>query len=293
MNLFVADAHWGWWIIFYFYLGGIAAGAYFTSTLIEWVGNEEDREIAHIGYVIAFPLILVCAVLLILDLNQPWRFWHMLLDSETFRPHVRIGSPMSVGSWALSLFGTCSLLSFVASVRANGLVARWHASPRIGILLRVAGCVVGFFVASYTGALLTATNQPIWSDTTWIAALFLTSAASTGIATMILLGRNKTTIATLGRLERADRWVITIELVVFLSFLGSLGVFLTELLDTISGKVLVVGTLLVGLLIPLLIHFRFGGRGKWSVTAAMCVLIGGFLLRWALLSVPSELLTGR
>ena len=34
MNLFVADPHWGWWIILYFYLGGIAAGAYFTATLI-------------------------------------------------------------------------------------------------------------------------------------------------------------------------------------------------------------------------------------------------------------------
>ena len=29
MNLFVADPEWGWWIIRYFFLGGIAAGAYF------------------------------------------------------------------------------------------------------------------------------------------------------------------------------------------------------------------------------------------------------------------------
>jgi len=35
MNLFVADAHWGWWIILYFFPGGIAAGAYFTATLID------------------------------------------------------------------------------------------------------------------------------------------------------------------------------------------------------------------------------------------------------------------
>ncbi len=27
MNEFVADPHWGWWIVWYFYLGGIAAGA--------------------------------------------------------------------------------------------------------------------------------------------------------------------------------------------------------------------------------------------------------------------------
>src|SRR5690348_11962785 len=31
MNLFVADPHWGHWILLYFYLGGIAAGAYFAA----------------------------------------------------------------------------------------------------------------------------------------------------------------------------------------------------------------------------------------------------------------------
>ena len=46
-------------------------------------------------------------------------------------------------------------------------------------VLQALGCVAGFFVASYTGALLSATNQPMWSDTVWLAPLFLASAAST------------------------------------------------------------------------------------------------------------------
>src|SRR5207253_1797450 len=40
VNLFVADPEWGWWIILYFFLGGLAAGAYFVSALIELVGGE-------------------------------------------------------------------------------------------------------------------------------------------------------------------------------------------------------------------------------------------------------------
>ena len=40
MNPFVADPQWGWWIVLYFYLGGIAAGAYFLATLIELFGRE-------------------------------------------------------------------------------------------------------------------------------------------------------------------------------------------------------------------------------------------------------------
>ena len=31
MNLFVVDPEWGWWIILYFYLGGIAAGSVLSS----------------------------------------------------------------------------------------------------------------------------------------------------------------------------------------------------------------------------------------------------------------------
>ncbi len=292
MNLFVADPHWGWWIILYFFLGGIAAGAYFTSTLIELVGKEEDRPIARVGYLIALPLISICGLFLIVDLNHPWRFWHMLIDSETGMPQIKLGSPMSIGSWALSLFGLCSFISFVASVRPRGMVARWHRSRMFGRPLRVVGCAVGFFVASYTGALLTATNQPIWSDTTWIASLFLASAASTGIAAMILLGRKQATTATLVRLERADRWVLILEFVVFVIFLASLGSFLLPLAGTLAGKVLIGGTLLFGLVVPLAIHFRFGLRGHLATATAVSVLFGGFLLRWAILSTPPELLAG-
>src|SRR5262249_23090293 len=42
MNFFVVDPDWGFWIIAYFYLGGIAAGAYFLAILLEWFGSEED-----------------------------------------------------------------------------------------------------------------------------------------------------------------------------------------------------------------------------------------------------------
>lgn len=83
MSSFVADPHWGWWIVFYFYLGGIAAGAYFMATLIDLVGADSDRPLARTGYYLAAPLVAICGVLLILDLNYPARFWHMLLGAES------------------------------------------------------------------------------------------------------------------------------------------------------------------------------------------------------------------
>src|SRR6266851_5611793 len=128
MNLFVADPEWGWWIILYFFLGGIAAGAYFMATLIELFGHESDRELARAGYWIAFPLVILCGLFLTVDLHRPERFWHMLFKSEVVHQSLSEGwpgstqswrtmshalilkywSPMSVGALALLIFGLCS-----------------------------------------------------------------------------------------------------------------------------------------------------------------------------------------
>ena len=95
MNLFVADPDWGFWVIVYFYLGGIAAGAYFVATLIEWFGRPEDVALARIAYWIAFPLVLVCTFALVVDLGRPERFWHMMLKSEVTKAAFAEGFPFT------------------------------------------------------------------------------------------------------------------------------------------------------------------------------------------------------
>src|SRR5262249_16674898 len=145
MNYFVADPEWGWWIIAYFFLGGIAAGAYFMATLIDLVGVDRDRDLPRIGYSIALPLILLSGLFLALDLTRPERFWHMLFKSEVVHeafhqgwpfsgdswrtmigaPAFKYWSPMSVGSWALVLFGLCSALSYLGSYWPEGRLAWW------------------------------------------------------------------------------------------------------------------------------------------------------------------------
>src|SRR5262245_52527151 len=101
MNFFVADPEWGWWIVAYFFLGGIAAGAYFVAVLIEWFGTEQDAELARVAYWLAFPLVLVCAVLLVVDLHRPERFWHMLLKSEVVKAALDEGFPTTAAGWQL------------------------------------------------------------------------------------------------------------------------------------------------------------------------------------------------
>jgi protein NrfD len=312
MNTFVADPGWGWWIIGYFFLGGIAAGAYFTAAMIDLAGRAEDRPLARIGYAIALPLILICAVLLTLDLHRPERFWHMLFKSEVVHdafargwpttgagwkamaraPLLKYWSPMSVGSWALMLFGLCSTLSLLGSLWPGGRLERWLRRSWFGLSITTIGCCVGFFVAAYTGALLTATNQPVWSDSVWIAPLFLTSAASTGIATLLLVARwRNVSPEPLQRLGRVDFYALGLELAFFLLFLGSLGPFLFAVVSVVNGFVFVLGTLLVGIVAPLLLNWRAATSGRHGIaTAAVLVLVGGFLLRYGILTTTPRLL---
>src|SRR5262249_28593362 len=102
MNFFVADPDWGFWIVAYFFLGGVAAGSYFLGVLIEWFGPRDARPLAGIGYRIAFPLVLLCAVCLIVDLGRPERFWHMMFKSEVFKEALTSGFPFSGAGWALA-----------------------------------------------------------------------------------------------------------------------------------------------------------------------------------------------
>ncbi|MFO0965746.1 MAG: NrfD/PsrC family molybdoenzyme membrane anchor subunit, partial [Gemmataceae bacterium] len=285
MNPFVQDPDWGWYIILYFFFGGLAAGCYFAATLIELFGGAEDRPLARIGYRVAFPLILVCAVLLVVDLERPERFWHMVLQSEVVEQALAEGwpgggwgtmlhafmlkwwSPMSIGAQALGVFGLCSFISFLGTFRTPrpvdhpaGLIGR-----AIGFGFKVIGCAVGFFIAAYTGALLSATNQPLWVATDWIAPLFLTSAASTSISLLLLLG-GRVSEASRERLERADLWALGLELFIFLVFLASLGGLLPLALQTREGQILVGATLILGLVFPLWLHLSFKQPGRGRVT---------------------------
>lgn len=302
---FVAHPDWEWWIVFYFFLGGIAAGAYAIGTLIDLFGRERDRDVSNVAYYVAFPLVAICGILLIVDLSRPERFWHMILQSETFLPMFKYWSPMSVGAWALLLFGGFSFASFLGALaednllglgRFQAIAARLHRGP-IGLVFEVLGTLTGFFIAAYTGALLTASNVPIWSQSTLIASLFLASAASTGIATMLLLlqrFRPATPHSAIRRLEETDRYTMILEAVLLVAFLFSLGAALPVFLATPHGILLLVGTLALGVLLPLFLSFRSTrGAPDRTVVIAMLVLAGGFILRWAIVMggqalIPAE-----
>ncbi|MGH7769393.1 MAG: NrfD/PsrC family molybdoenzyme membrane anchor subunit [Candidatus Binatia bacterium] len=284
-TFFSAPPDWGWLVVFYFFVGGLAGGCYFLAVLIDFFGRPEDRALARLGYYISFPCIILSGIFLTLDLSRPDRFWHMLFESHTFRPMFKPWSPMSIGSWALFIFGIFSFLSFLSALHEAGRlrwpVARGFRPPSpLGAILSVIGGLLGFFVAGYTGVLLAVTNRPIWSDTPLLGMLFIVSAASISAALMILLaGKSRLTAPGLHALHRLDAWVIALEFVVLIAVMISLGPVFRAWLNA-WGALLFIGVILVGMLIPLALYTRKQWLGDLNVTAAAAlVLIGGFILR--------------
>lgn len=289
---FTAAPHWQWYIILYFFLGGLAGGCYFLATLIALIGRREDMSLARLGFYLAFPLVLVCGLLLTVDLGRPLRFWHMLIERNTYGLMVKYWSPMSIGSWALLIFGLFTFMSFVGALadeeRRWPVFDRWgvpwhrlrfrrpHGIPRV---LEVLGGLAGLYVAGYTGVLLAVTNRPIWADTTLLGMLFVVSAASTSAALMVLIAiRRGWTMPALRDLHRMDDWVIAIEVVVLIAVAISLGPVLQGWLN--AWGVLLVLVLVFGLVVPLVLSWRTRGHALANLTtASVLVLAGGFLLR--------------
>jgi formate-dependent nitrite reductase membrane component NrfD len=284
-TLFTDAPHWRWLIVWYFFIGGLAGGSYFLAALIDLFGGRENRPLARLGYYVAFPAVVVSGMLLILDLARPLRFWHMLIQENTWRPMLKPYSPMSVGSWALLVFGAFAFLGFLAALREDGRLSwPWLRLARppgpVGTLVVLAGGVCAFFMAGYTGVLLAVTNRPIWSDTPLLGLNFVVSAASTSAALLILLARRRRLTPGVVALERFDAAVLAVELVALVALLASLGSLLRAWLDA-WGALLFVGVILLGIVLPLLLQWRSSlpRPGARPAIAAVLILVGGFIFR--------------
>lgn len=287
--------HWEWfYVALYFFIGGVSAGAYFIGSLVELFGHEKHRELSRIAFYIAFPLICLTPVLLIADLGQPLRFWHLFFYTKDGMPYVNLKSPLSVGSWALMVYGGFSLLSFLDNLVAEG---RLKSAPFANLYNRiprkvyaVIGSAAGFFVAGYTGVLLNITARPLWAATDpLVGSLFIASGASTGAAAiaLVMAWQKMASGDMFERLQSFDRLAMIFELALIVLMLIVAGRYAATLFMTWYGFLFWAGTVLLGILVPLWLH-RYGRLPGVVVSnpvmlSAGLVLFGGALLRISLL----------
>jgi Polysulphide reductase, NrfD len=161
---------WTWEIPWYFFFGGLAGASSVLSLSARVAGNDR---LARRALIVALGGATISPVLLIMDLGRPMRFYNMLRV-------VKPTSPMSLGTWVLSAFGT----STGAAVAADLL----GIFPKVRAALEVASAILGPALSTYTAVLVTDTSVPVWHGARRELPLVFaaSSAASAGAAAAML-----------------------------------------------------------------------------------------------------------
>ncbi len=172
---------WTWEVPVYFFVGGTAGATSVLALAAQLSGAPRElvrdaRWIAAIGAAASGPL-------LILDLGRPERFLNML---RVFKPQ----SPMSVGAWTLSLFGTAS---------AAAAIGEELGLTRIGDAAAFVAALSGVVMSTYTGVLLGATAIPVWAaHARTLPVHFGASALASATAVLELRGHDARALNVLG-----------------------------------------------------------------------------------------------
>ena len=140
----------------YLFAGGVAAGSSLIAAGADLTNRPTLRRSGRLGAIVALTFSMVA---LVHDLGRPARFLNMLRVAK-------LTSPMSVGTWILSLYGP-----FAGAAAATEVVGMLPARYRVGPLKlapyvdRPAGVLAALFappVAAYTAVLLADTATPSW-----------------------------------------------------------------------------------------------------------------------------------
>ncbi len=282
----IKKPHWVWPIWTYFWVGGIAGGASAITTLVELVGDKErDQSIIRAGRYISLAGMLVSPVLLVIDLQRPERFHHMLRV-------LKLRSPLSVGTYILTSSGLLTGLNAARQTVEDGLIPAGSLPAKVVLLsanrvTSVAQGLDGLALGSYTGVLLSATAVPLWAEADIVLPpLFLASAFSTGAAAISLArALSGAGHEELQRLDRIEQGAILAELSLLAYGAAKLKPAVRQY--TTSGKygLLFALAISLGQILPFLLQLFSPKRGLYSrvvsLLSPLLVLTGGYLLRVA------------
>ena len=156
-------------IAWYFFIGGLAGASSGLAAIARLTGNEQ---LARRALLAALGGATVSPILLIRDLGRPDRFYNML---RVFKPT----SPMSMGTWILTSFGTSAGIAAASDVLG--------VFPRLGRFLEGVAALLGPALSTYTAVLIADTSIPVWHEARRELPLVFaaSSAASAGAAAAI------------------------------------------------------------------------------------------------------------
>lgn len=228
----VKPAPWGKEVAAYLFLGGVAAGSALLGAGGAARGYPALRRAGRVGAVAGAAL---GGAALAMDLGKPSRALNMMRT-------VKLTSPMSVGSWILTAFGSFAGTALVAEFgrpllerrsstgRSGGAVALLSKALKLADGPATAGSA--FFappLAAYTAVLLADTATPTWHESyRELPFVFVSSAnlAASGLALVTVPAREN------GPARKLAAVSALAELVAFERMQDQLGPTLSEPLRT-------------------------------------------------------------
>lgn len=276
----------GYWIATYFYLTGLSAGSFVISVLSTMGGKTEFKPIGRIGALMAPILLVLAPTCLIVDLEQPLRFWHLFL-------YLNMKSPITYGTFLLSAYPL------------NGIFYAYFlfiGKEKLAKTLGLMGIPLAIATHGYTGFILAlGKGRALWS-TALMPTLFIVSAMVSGFAMMIILAaiRNKYFYGKMtGEQRQKDSTLIT-KLGTYLAFaiifdlflvLNDILVLLTSSEEALRvAKLILFGDfslefvgveILLGGIIPLimLLSPKFNKNLGSTIVASLLTLVGVYSMR--------------
>jgi formate-dependent nitrite reductase membrane component NrfD len=279
--------HWPFLIDVYFFLGGLAGGAFVIATVANLLDVRRYRDVVRTGYYLALAALIPCPIILVVDLGVPARFLNMVLTVNPL-------SPMSLGAWALLGFSACAVLAALFTFLEDRGSARDLSGPKV--VVGVIGGVFGFFLAAYPGVLLGATARPLWADGHTLGALFLAVGASTGAAAMALVlagagRRSADGVAALRVMTVLALLIQLVTLILFVALVQGSGTHAAAraLGQLTSGPFALAfwgGAVALGSVLPLVLGLLDMRRHSLGLTAltSVLVLVGGFLVKYVIMA---------
>lgn len=271
-------------IAIYFYMTGLSAGSFIISTLAYGFGMVKFKPLGKVGVSLAIILLMLAPINLMIDLEQPFRFWELFY-------YINLTSPISYGSFLLSIYPVNCLI--YAFFMFKGDMKRTKFFGLCGIPLAL-------LVHGYTGFILALGKARILWNTALMPVIFLVSAMVSGIAMMILVLVIKDKYFSR---ERKINTSLLLDLATMLSMsiIFDLGLIITDILVLFSshddawetallilqGKFAFsfVGIeLILGAFIPLILisYFKRTQKIAGVCLASVLVMIGIFAMRYVM-----------
>jgi Ni/Fe-hydrogenase subunit HybB-like protein len=285
----------GFLIVLFISVTGLNAGSYVASFIFTYLGRKEYLPLAKFSALAVMVLWVVAPILLLLDIGQPLRFWHLF---AFFDPR----SPMAWGTLILTAYPFLAAIYFYYLFREEMEKAKtW------GFI----GLPIALGSHAFVGFVLTFANARVLWSSSLTPLFFLLMGALSGFALVMIFdtlryyfvlsrtpGAQRRERVIFHQLGEALYLLIFADLGLILFYLVKLGIspdLFNQVLDLLGGGKFGPSDLLlpimIGLIAPLaLLIIPKTARSPWAqCLASFCIIWGTFSMGDLVLTAAQSL----